>query len=61
MHSLIAVSASLCPDCPPARDARALVLADAFWLRLLWLGLPFVVTAVAVSLLLRWIDRRSVS
>jgi hypothetical protein len=61
VHPLIAVSASLCPDCPPARDARALVLADAFWLRLLWLVLPFAVTAMAVAWLVRWIDRRSVS
>ena len=50
---LIAASAA-CPDCPPVRDARALVLGDAFWMNVLWLVLPF----VAIALVLAWLARR---
>lgn len=37
--------ASLCPDCWPGRQARALVLAEHFWENLAIALVPFVVVA----------------
>jgi hypothetical protein len=51
--ALTAVSA-FCPDCPPVRDARALVLGDAFWTHAVWIVLPF----VAIALVLAWFARQ---
>jgi hypothetical protein len=64
VHNLALIAASsLCPDCPPARAARALVLGDEIWTNLLWVVLPFVVIALVVGWLsryaLRYIDRGS--
>jgi nitrate/nitrite transporter NarK len=55
VRSLILTAASAsCPDCPPVRDARALVLGDAFWTNALWIVLPF----VAIALVLAWFARQ---
>jgi hypothetical protein len=49
----------ICPDCPPARTARDLVLSESFWLNALYLVLPFVVVLVVAVILLRRLDRGS--
>ena len=46
--------AAACPDCPVGREARALVLSEAFWLNAGYALLPFVVALLAV----RWFVRR---
>lgn len=43
-----------CPDCPPAREARALVVADGAWLNAVYALLPFAVVLLAVL----WFTRR---
>lgn len=54
VRSLVLTAASAaCPDCPPVRDARALVLGDAFWMNALWTVLPF----IAIALVLAWFAR----
>jgi hypothetical protein len=47
-----------CPDCPPVREARELVLGDALWTNALYLILPLAITLLAAVLILRWIDRQ---
>jgi hypothetical protein len=55
VRSLVLTAASAsCPDCPPVRDARALVLGDAFWMNVVWTVLPF----VAIALVLAWLARQ---
>jgi hypothetical protein len=46
-----------CPDCPVAREARALVLSDRFWLNAWCAVLPFVVVAIVVQRVVRGLDR----
>jgi hypothetical protein len=46
-----------CPDCPPARAARALVLAQAFWANAAYALLPFLVIGVAVRWIVHRVDR----
>lgn len=48
MFHLLAIAA--CPDCPPAREARAQVVADGMWLNALYAVLPFVLVLIVV----RW-------
>lgn len=48
------VVAVVCPDCLVGREARALVLSDAFWTHTWSAVLPFAVAAVVV----RWFVRR---
>ena len=56
LHLVLGV---LCPDCPPAREARELVLSESFWLNAALMVLPFaLVLAVAVALL-HQLDRGS--
>lgn len=43
-----------CPDCPPVRGARAMVLSQQLWLHALEIALPFAITGAVV----RWIARR---
>jgi hypothetical protein len=47
----------LCPDCPPARAARELVLGGSFWLNALLLALPFLIVLFVGAAVLRRIDR----
>jgi hypothetical protein len=47
-----------CPDCPPVREARELVLGDALVTNALYLILPLAITLLAAVLILRWIDRQ---
>lgn len=54
--ALIAANAA-CPDCPPVRDARALVLGDTFWMNALWMVLPFGVIALVLAGLARQIAK----
>lgn len=55
VRSLVLTAASaFCPDCPPVRDARALVLGDAFLTNVVWSVLPFVV----IALVLAWFARQ---
>jgi hypothetical protein len=44
----------LCPDCPPAREARRIVFGADFWPTLAIAVVPFVLTLALVWLLLRW-------
>jgi|GEM_PF-3488304 len=46
-----------CPDCPTAREARALVLDDQPLLHLAGVLVPFVLVALVVSMLIRRLDR----
>jgi hypothetical protein len=46
-----------CPDCPPARTARALVFSESFWLNALFLVLPFLIVLFVGVAVLRRIDR----
>ena len=51
MRVLVLTAASAaCPDCPPVRDARALVLGDGFWTNALWMVLPFIAIALVLWL-----------
>jgi hypothetical protein len=54
--TLLAAGA-LCPDCPPVRAARALVLGEAWWTNLLRVVLPFVVVAIVLALVARRLAR----
>jgi hypothetical protein len=57
VSSLALAVVSACPDCPPARDARALVFSDGFWLNAWYALLPFVVVAIAVRWFVGRVDR----
>ena len=50
----LAALAAACPDCLAGREARALVVSDAFWLHAWYAALPFAVVTVVV----RWFARR---
>ena len=54
---LSATLASACPDCPPAREARALVLGSDFLLHLTLVLAPFVATMIAVVWIATRVDR----
>ncbi|HUQ03771.1 MAG TPA: DUF2243 domain-containing protein [Kofleriaceae bacterium] len=41
--------AAACPDCPIGREARAMVLADAFWTHAWYAVVPFLVATGAVA------------
>ena len=47
----------LCPDCPPVRTAREMVLAESFWLNALYMVLPFVAVVLALVALAVHLDR----
>jgi uncharacterized membrane protein len=51
------LTAALCPDCPIGREARAMVLSDAFWTHASYAVVPFVVVAGAVA----WFAHRRVT
>jgi hypothetical protein len=48
----------LCPDCPPARLARELVVEDRFLSHLGLAVLPFAVTGLAIAVIARLADRQ---
>lgn len=48
-----------CPDCPPARLARARVLSDDLAANALAATLPFMVTGALIAWIRRRIDQRS--
>jgi hypothetical protein len=50
--------ASLCPDCQPGRDARALVLGADFLPGLSGTLVPFIIVLVLAAIIMRGIDRR---
>jgi hypothetical protein len=54
--SLSAFLAS-CPSCPPAREARSLVLSEAFWANVTYAMLPFLVVGLAVHGFVKRLDR----
>jgi hypothetical protein len=47
----------LCPDCPPVRTAREMVLAESFWLNALYMVLPFVAVVLALVVVAVRLDR----
>ena len=47
----------LCPDCPPARLARELVVEDRFLAHLGQAALPFAITGLAIAVIARLADR----
>jgi hypothetical protein len=47
----------LCPDCPPVREARALVFSEAFWVNVWYVLLPFAVVSLVVRVLVQSLDR----
>jgi hypothetical protein len=47
----------LCPDCPPARLARELVIEDHFLAHLGYAALPFAITGLAIVVVARIADR----
>jgi hypothetical protein len=48
-----------CPDCPPARAARELVLSDGVWQNALYALLPFLVVALIALWFVRRLDGRA--
>jgi hypothetical protein len=55
---LLDLASSACPDCVAGRAARALVFSDAFGTHLWGVVLPFLMTALIVRSVLRWVDGR---
>jgi hypothetical protein len=53
----LSVLLTLCPSCPPAIEARSLVLSEAFWINATYAMLPFAVVAVVVHLFVKRLDR----
>ncbi len=47
----------LCPECPPVREARALVFSEAFWVSAWYALLPFVVVGLVVRVFVRSLDQ----
>jgi hypothetical protein len=47
----------LCPECPPVREARALVFSEAFWVTAWYALLPFVVVGLVVRVFVRSLDQ----
>jgi hypothetical protein len=47
-----------CPDCPTARDARALALGDGFIAHLLIAAAPFVLTLGLIVLIVRALQEK---
>ena len=47
----------LCPDCPPVREARALVFSETFWVTAWYALLPFVVVGLVVRVFVRSLDQ----
>lgn len=51
------LTAALCPDCPPAREARNLVFSETFWTNAWYAVLPFLVVAYLVRWFVLRLDR----
>lgn len=56
LHAVLAMLLA-CPDCPPARLARARVMSEGFTARALAAALPFAVAGAVVAWLGRRVDR----
>jgi hypothetical protein len=51
------VLCAMCPSCPTAVEARALVFSDAFWTNTTYAVLPFLVAGLVVHQLVKRLDR----
>jgi len=56
---MLALCAAACPDCPPARAARALVFSHGFWTTAWYVLLPFAVVLLAARWIVRRVDREA--
>lgn len=46
-----------CPSCPPALEARSLVLSETFWVNASYALLPFVLAGLVVHEVVRRLER----